>query len=183
MNNYSNSTYLNTIIDEFFNNFPTYTTNNSHITTTNGIPNYYSGDNFTIDYFPNYNWNDVVLKYEFKSKPKTFNYPKTSGYFKSDGTMIIEIAVTGFKKDELNLKREGEKIIITGKKDKIGEEGKDRLKMVWQDISKKSFELVYNFDEKMDLDKIDISLEDGILTISVPVQEKHKPVVKELEIK
>jgi len=181
MNHYTNSTYLNTVIDEFFN-----TCYNYH-NTGNGTGFYPNTiTDFTYTILQGDKWKDIVYNHNFASKPQTPKYPKTSGYFKQDGTMIIEVATTGFEKDEIKVKREGEKITVTGKQKDSGliiNTDENTRKVIWQDISQKAFEIFFTFDDKMDLNNISLKMNNGLLEISVPMKEEHRPVVKELEIK
>jgi HSP20 family molecular chaperone IbpA len=149
--------------------------------TTTGT--YYPIDN-VVQYPPVSNkflgWEDIINDFNFKSKLDTPKYPKSSCYIAEDGTINLNLAVTGFSKENLSIKREGEKITIIGNKEKDTE--KTPVKKVWSDISQKNFETIFSFNEKMNLEKITINLENGILSIVVPMHEENKPVVKELEI-
>jgi len=180
MNNYSTFTYISNALDQVFNDNYWSNSAGNYLTSSSTGPIYYSQlSGISEPCLKIQTWDEILkTDYDFKSidAPK---YPKSSCYITEDGTVIIELAVTGFNKKDIKVKREGEKIIVSGDKEK--EESK--LKEVWNNISKKKFETIFNFNDRMNLDTISISMENGILQIKVPLKEENKPIVKDLEIK
>ncbi len=179
--NYSTNTYLSTIIDEVF--FPTDQVY-SNGTGMNTVSNWYvTTPNYTVyDPFIKQTFWDEILKKDFNFKSiETPKYPKSSCHISEDGSVILEMAVTGFDKKDISVKREGEKIIIKGERKK--DESEIKLKEIWNDISKKKFETIFTFNDKMNLDKIDVKMNNGLLEVTIPLKEENKPIITELEIK
>jgi len=178
MNNYSTFTYVSNALDKVFDNWYWYDSTIGTGGTGTTAP-FYSPIATPYPCLKGQTWDEILkTDYDFKSidAPK---YPKSSCHITDGGTVIIELAVTGFNKKDIKVKREGEKIIISGDREK--EESK--LKEVWNNISKKKFETIFDFNDRMNLDTISISMENGILQIKVPLKEENKPITKDLEIK
>lgn len=147
------------------------------------------------------------------------SYPVSDCYIEDDGTCVIQIAVTGFKKEEIKINRENNIINITGKKikkykfdnkeidkkrgivesergnrskfrkenpDKYKEmekkENKER-KYLFRKIAQRDFDISYELSHKLDLDDIDISMQDGLLKIRIPMEESENTIKKEIKIK
>ncbi|MCP4650334.1 MAG: Hsp20/alpha crystallin family protein [PVC group bacterium] len=175
---YSSTMLLGNMIDEVFNVIDSVTT---PALTSGSIDTFtYNGD-YTTNCDPYFlkpidpYWTNYHISYI----PEAPKHPKTACHITDNGTVVLEIVITGFDRDDIDVKREGETIIISASRDNI----ECKSKEVWNDISKKKFETSFCFNDKMDLDKINLKIENGILIIEVPMKEEHKPVVKQLEIK
>jgi HSP20 family molecular chaperone IbpA len=105
---------------------------------------------------------------------ETPSYPVSNYSVTDEGTSIIEIAVSGFNEDEITVKREDLKIIIEGKKVKKDE--KIKKEYVYKNIAERDFELSYVGSEKWDYNKLNVSLNNGILKIVIPLKEECKPI-------
>lgn len=115
-------------------------------------------------------------------EPYSNNYPVTNIFLAKDGSVVLEIAVCGFKKDEIFIEREDAILNISATK-KTNEtndmkEGYYALKK----ISTKNWSLSYKCSERMDLDNISSKLENGIISIEIPLKESAKPIKKKIEI-
>ena len=107
-----------------------------------------------------------------------------------DGTAILELAVIGRGKDDIEISVENRILYISSKKKET--EGKkeieekkypDDSKVLINKISEGSFSNSYKFPNEYDLEAADITLEHGLLTVKVPMKEKEKIERKLLEIK
>ena len=115
------------------------------------------------------------------------NYPVSNHYINKEGTNILEIAVPGLKKEDLDIKLEKESgnsyltIASSKKEEKKHELAPDGI-YAYRSLAKRSFEHTYKLSNHMDTDKINVKLEDGILEIIIPQKEEVKPQVKQVEI-
>ena len=101
--------------------------------------------------------------------------------FKEDGTEVIEMAATGFTKDEIKISFEGRKIFINGKKEKKEEAPKKR-KVFCSKLSTREFALTWILNKFADIDKAEAKFENCILTIRVPAKEIEKVERKQITI-
>jgi HSP20 family protein len=107
------------------------------------------------------------------------NYPVSNCYVLGDGTSILELAVTGFTKENLTIIREDDNLIIEGKRNKKHDEN---TKIVWDNIAYRDFKITYKCSAKVDLTKIKSTLENGVLKIIIPLKEESKPVKQVIDI-
>lgn len=172
----SSTVNLFNAVDKLFDAISPYTTTTDSTTYPVGHYQYqeYTNPFIYIDRDFNNFWNSINIPII-----DTPSYPPANGWFLSDGTLMLEIAVTGFDKDELSIKRDDYNLIIKG--DPIKKESNDR-KELFHTLARRKFTLKYSIPSKMDLDKIDVNMDKGILTIKVPIKEEMRPIVKEIEI-
>ena len=167
INNVYSSNSLNNFIGDIIPTFPESTTGDYVITP------YLQPQPQIIPWL----WVDVVKDYKCddlkKSVPK---YPVSNFSIDKDGTSRIEIAVTGFDKDDISIEREDFKLIVKGVKSE--KDNAERKQYLYKEIACRDFELKYDLSEKMDLDNIDISLNKGVLTIKIKLLEEHQPIRK-----
>ncbi len=174
-----NSISLFNVLDGFVDSC---STDNYTVTTTGG--------NTSIGYYyttyPQRDWTDINInlfdwsKWEIP-KVETPKYPVSNYYIQKDGTSVIEIACSGFSKDELKIERIGDKLTVIG--EKYSTEKENEKKYSYRNIAQRDFKLSYKCSDKMDLDNIDISLDLGILKIVIPMKENEKPKIEQLKIK
>jgi HSP20 family molecular chaperone IbpA len=104
--------------------------------------------------------------------------PHPVNIFYDDKGLYFEVACTGLSKKEVDINIEGDELKITYKKphDEVFHEG-----MIYNGLSKKSFNLGYKIAPKFDLSKTEAELVNGLLNISIPLAEDAKP--KSIKIK
>jgi HSP20 family molecular chaperone IbpA len=165
---YAISTVANTI-DSFF-----HTTDGNVFNQTNpycyketwGQPTYYYSTSYT---FP-------VTKKDYPDYPICNHFVN-----KETGENIIEIAVTGFSKNELKVKVKDEYLVVTGNQEEKIDLG--LLKEVYHGIPKRDFEVKFQIPDKLDSEKIASIVENGILKIFVPMKEEVLKKNRDIEIK
>lgn len=145
--------YLAPIIDEFFEKLFNFPHDGSSFLTTRNFLN------------PNY--------------PVTPEYPVANIYFEKDGQLNIELGVTGYSKDELDIVVENDVLSIKGNKGKCDD---TERKYIHNKLVCKSFMVNYRISDKYDLEKLDVQLKNGLLKISAPLKPEVKPKRKVLEI-
>jgi molecular chaperone IbpA len=103
------------------------------------------------------------------------NYPPHSVYEYVDGNVkkfLVELAVAGFKRDELTVEKSGEYIFIKGAQKSI--EGKGTI--IYRGLSKRDFNLKILVAKFVEVSAV--KLEDGLLKIEleyvIPDEEKTR---------
>ena len=106
------------------------------------------------------------------------SYPPTDIWIESSGKTYVQLAVAGFKKENINVEVQDNSLKISGIAEKINN-SKDK-KYHSTGISRKSFERVFILADSADVESAEIV--DGMLTVvinSVPVTKN----VKKIEVK
>ena len=104
-------------------------------------------------------------------------YPLTDVY-EEDGIAYMEVAVAGFKKEEIKITVDNETLTIKG--EKKSETIPENRKYVKRDIAKRNFEKSYNL--MFPVETVEANIEDGILRIKIIPYVKENNV-KQIEIK
>lgn len=152
----------------------------------------YTGEDWIIPSLSNYydyrygrRWNDFsYLWYPTTTityKIDTPSYPVSNFGVTEDGTSIIEVAVSGFDKEDIIVRREDLKIIVTGKKKE--EKNEQKVKYIYKKIAERDFEISFVGSEKWNFDKLTAKINNGILRIEVPIRDECKPINTTYEIK
>ena len=109
------------------------------------------------------------------------NYPLFNLYVdKETKATVIELAATGFNEDEIDVRRDGNYLIIEAKSKK--EDDETNRKYIARKVPKRDFKRVFSVSDKIDWDKIDISFKNGLLEIVLNLKDEEKPVQKTFKI-
>lgn len=109
------------------------------------------------------------------------SFPPLNIFMSADNNdCTFEVALTGYKKDWLNIEIDGTKLIITATVPEEKED--DTKKYLKRRIQAKSFTKTYKIPEGYDTENADVTYEDGLLSIVIPVKEE-KTTTKKLTIK
>jgi len=93
-----------------------------------------------------------------------------------NGNYRIEVAVPGWKKEELEIIAEGEELRITGKKEHKLNDGEV---FVHQGLSLKSFDRRFILNPDLQVEKV--NLQDGLLTIALSRTPNSKRKILEID--
>jgi len=88
-----------------------------------------------------------------------------------DGVITLHLEMPGVPKGGVELEVEGSELHIRGKRTQTAEEGR----YVVRERAVGDFAEVYTIDETIDRDKIEASMEAGVLTVSLHLREAEKP--------
>ncbi|KAF5470560.1 hypothetical protein F2P56_011064 [Juglans regia] len=94
---------------------------------------------------------------------------------------VFHADLPGLKKEEVKVEvEEGRILQISGERSKEQEEKNDK----WHRIERSSGKFLRRFrlPENAKLDQVKASMENGVLTVTVPKEEEKKPEVKPIEI-
>jgi len=95
-----------------------------------------------------------------------------------NGTLHFEFAVAGYKKDEMALKFEDDHLVLelSPKKEEV------KVKIFQKAIKlSESKTNAYVPFSKYNISKVEASLEDGLLKVSIPIKEEAKPLLIEIK--
>ena len=109
----------------------------------------------------------------------TTKQPHPLNIFYDETGLYFEVACTGLTKDDVKVDIEDDILKISYNKPE--EEKELHPGTIHRGLSKKSFNLGYKISGKYDLSKADGKLENGLLTVFIPITEKAKP--KTIKIK
>ncbi|XP_042379023.1 18.1 kDa class I heat shock protein-like [Zingiber officinale] len=94
---------------------------------------------------------------------------------------VFQADLPGLKKEEVKVEvEEGRVLQISGERTKEQEEKKDK----WHRVERSSGKFLRRFrlPENAKVDQVKASMENGVLTVTIPKEEVKKPEVKSIEI-
>ena len=106
---------------------------------------------------------------------KVTRYPLTNLGVDDKDVLHIDLAVAGFKKDEVQIELRGNQMHITGSKPTYNEESK--IRYIQKHVSSSNFSRVIVLHENYIGGEISASMEDGILHVEVEPKEPQKKLI------
>lgn len=178
---------INNLLDEVYATVTsnTITTSNSTVSPYTTVTDIWIGDPLPDFWRTPFKWDWTTIEIP-ETKISKWNdnypdYPVTDNYILENGDVVLEIAVTGRKKEDIQISCKDEYLTIkTIKKEKDKE---DKKVYLHRKIARRDFDITFKCSTKLDLDKIEAKVEDGILSILIPLKEESKPKVREVKIK
>jgi len=167
----------------------------------------FPGENCDLEYFHRNalelfdSFFDQFLNPTFHQKAKdAFNnrleYPKTDSYFDEENNIVFELAVPGLEKSDVAIELQNDTLTVSYSKtynlnddncfDK--EDEKSKRKWITRELKHSSFKRQWAVPEELidesDGKKISSNLENGILTVKIPIVKKQeeKPQKRLIEI-
>jgi len=130
-------------------------------------------DNLFNDFF------NTVSRSPFTARHQKSNYPRVD-ISETRDTVTIEATVPGLRKEDITIDYEGGHLKISA--DKQVDSPHD---FVHREIHRSAFSRYFSVDEEVyDVGKIDASLTDGIISITIPKKEEAvKPLPRKIEVK
>jgi HSP20 family protein len=111
--------------------------------------------------------------FDFEEMIKKDNYPISNVYIGEDQSIKITIAVTGWDKKDISISVEDGSLVVYGNdKDK---EGDSKWRLISGKIKKNSFTKRIRLSNRLDYEKAEASIIDGLLTIIIPPKDEIKP--------
>lgn len=123
-------------------------------------------------------YHPLMKRFDVSNFNGTLQIPPTN-VFKSDEGYILEIAVPGFKKEEIDISLKDNKLIIKGKSE-VNEEAE--TKFIQRGFTKKSFDLSFGLSEQIDQETIDAKIENGVLKVTLRYKAEVKSAPKSITI-
>ena len=98
--------------------------------------------------------------------------------FEDESGITVHADMPGVSKERLNVKVEGDTLIIDG----IAEiPMPEKMEPLYADVRATHYQRSFTLSPEMDVDKVEATLKDGVLTLRIPKREEHKP--KKIEVK
>lgn len=94
---------------------------------------------------------------------------------------LVEMAVPGFTKEDINIELDGNKLSIHGKvseKKELKEE-----EYTHKEFSFKEFERTFTLPKDLDAKKIEADYKNGILEVTLPKPDVKDKIIKRIEVK
>jgi HSP20 family protein len=114
----------------------------------------------------------------FENMQSSTSFPKVN-VSENDSDYIVEIAIAGFDKEDINLELKNNCLYINaGKK----EDNKEENKYILREISSRSFNRIIKFPENIKEDVIEATYEKGVIKITL-VKNIEKDEEKSIKIK
>lgn len=119
---------------------------------------------------------DSMLDFPALVNRTTQGYPVADIYNNEDGGTVLEFALAGFSKNDLNVEIKPDKNTISVSAQHSDEEAESSRRR----IARRSFQKTYvNYDNNLDLSSATAEFENGLLQITLP----SRPETKALSIK
>ena len=103
----------------------------------------------------------------------------SSDIYQNENGVVLRMEMPGVGKDGLDIRVDGDKLIIHGKKNDPGVQGEYRL----HEIRDCDYYHEYSIDETIDRNKIEAVAKNGIVTINLGVKEAEKPKKIKISVK
>ena len=129
----------------------------------------------------------------FKQNPFLFGnlmddfFPTTSAYYppvniyENEKGFSIELKIPGVKKEEVSIQME--KGLLTISFQQVENKDEKLEKLIKKEFAIKNFKRTFSLDEKINSEAIDAKMENGILTLSLPLKESSNAPKKLINIK
>jgi len=138
------------------------------------FPNYFSNlFGNTNDLFSFWKWITVSTLDQESTFPK-INVIEDETQYK------VEIAISGYKKEEISLCLKNNALCVGGKK--FTKDTKEESNYIMNEISEESFEREIPFSIKINLDGISSTLKDGILTCFIKKNNERDKCCRKIKI-
>ena len=101
-------------------------------------------------------------------------FPELQEFYTTEEGLIFDIAVVGLDKNHIKIEIDSNMLKILHEKDaEIDSDNKD---YIHKGIARRAFNLGWKVSPKYNLKKIDAKMENGLLSILVPIEPDAKPV-------
>ena len=114
---------------------------------------------------------DVEVRKEREKEQVHFIRPYCFVCEEDQGVVTLKLEMPGVAKNQLDIDVDGNELKITGKREAAGREGT----YLMQERPSGTFRQVYTLDDTIDRNKIQASLESGVLTLNLHRRESEKP--------
>jgi len=98
--------------------------------------------------------------------------PACSDIYEEKGNLILKMEMPGVTKENLEIRIENDTLLIHGKRDMYRDE---KANYIIREIRDGDFYHEYTIDHTIDREKIDASLQKGVLTLTLSLKESEKP--------
>ena len=119
-------------------------------------------------------FNDLVKMNEEENE---FKVP-VHDIIENDKEYLVEMLLAGVKKEDISLDIEGDELVVTAERKEIKDLNYNRKQSYFG-----KYKRMFVLPEDVNIDNIDASLSDGILTIKIPKADSKKLTKSKIQIK
>ncbi len=120
---------------------------------------------------------DVAKRQEQQEERERRPIRPVSSIYEEEGRIVLRLEMPGVRKEGLEINVEQNQLMISGRRPEPQPEGRYLVK----ERIDGDFYQVYTLDETIDREKIDASLNGGVLTVRLNLREEEKP--RRIEVK
>lgn len=99
--------------------------------------------------------------------------------FEDDTGITVQADMPGVSREHLDVRIDTDTLSVEGDASIAMPEG---MEPVYADVRSTRYQRSFTLSRELDLDKIDASLRDGVLTLRIPRREEHKPRKIEVQV-
>ena len=125
--------------------------------------------------FPNF-FEDVFKPQWLNENENFTNIIPAVNIKETERLFYIELVIPGFKKEDINIEVEKDKLIVSG--EIKNEKELQEIKYNRKEFNRKSFKRVFTLPETTNNEGIEASYKSGILTLTLPKKEEALPEPK-----
>ena len=114
---------------------------------------------------------DLEVRKDRENKQVRFVRPFCYICEEDQGVVTLKLEMPGVSKDQLDIDVDGNELQITGKREAGGSEGT----YLMRERPSGTFRQVYTLDDTIDRNRIEASLDGGVLTLNLHRREADKP--------
>ena len=127
-------------------------------------------------------WFDDFMPMFSRKEMKEFNSVMKTDIKETENNYVLEVDLPGFDKKDINMELENGYLSISAKREHKVEENDKKDNFIRRERSFGQFSRSFYVGDIKEED-ISAKLENGILTVLLPKEEKEKPKTKRIEIK
>ena len=116
---------------------------------------------------------DLEWMLETSRRGVTTRYPLTDLSYDEDANLYVDLAVSGFAEDEIDIELEGDTLVVTG----TLEEVEGNVNYIQQHISRNNFVRRIRLNKDYLEGEISADLENGVLNIKVMKKIKDRKII------
>ena len=120
-------------------------------------------------------FNEVERKY---SNAAQTNYPPCNIYRTSDTDYVVEIAVTGFSKEDITVEIDHNELVIRAERH---EEDNGAVEYIHRGLAARNFERRFGLTEHMEVGEAKVA--NGLLTVYITVIVPEAPKPRQIEVR
>ncbi len=110
------------------------------------------------------------------------SFEPATNIYEDEKAVEIEIAVPGYEKEQVKISVENNNLVVSGTSEKKEGQENESSGSSHIEFRKQNFEKKFRLSEKLDSEKVDAVIINGILKITVAKKEEVVPQKREIEV-
>lgn len=113
----------------------------------------------------------AVEKQNVKKAPERPTIRPIGNILEEDGTVVLRLEMPGVSKDGIDVSIEGDTLAIRGHRKAYAED----VEFVVRERRDADFAATYTLDERVDREKVEAKIENGVLIVTLHLRDEVKP--------